>query len=129
MMMRSHSTPRATSRKAPSRIFSSYAKGYSLRRAFRAISLKGITRDSIIQVARSLQIPVEERAVDRSELYIADEAFLCGSSARLIPILSVDKRIIGSGTMGPVTKKLSDQYDTIQKGGGLASEKNWVLKI
>jgi len=91
--------------------------------------LEGITRASIMEIARDMNIPVEERAVDRSELYIADEAFLCGSSARLIPILSVDKRTVGAGVAGPITKSLSDQFDVVQKGGGVATEKGWLIKI
>ena len=78
--------------------------------------LEGITRNSIVAIARGMNIPVEERAVDRSELFIADEAFISGSSARITPILSVDKRPIGGGTAGPMTKRLSAAYDAAQHG-------------
>ena len=78
--------------------------------------LEGITRDSIITIARDLNISVVERVVDRTELYTADEAFVSGSSARLVPILSVDRRMIGSGTCGPVTSRLSEAYDIAQRG-------------
>ncbi len=78
--------------------------------------LEGITRDSIIKIARDSDLQVTERTVNRSELYISDEAFICGSSARITPILSIDKRMIGNGEMGPITAKLSDKYANIQKG-------------
>lgn len=91
--------------------------------------LEGITRDSVIQIAKEAGIPVEERSVDRSELYVADEAFLCGSSARLIPILSIDKRTLGTGTLGPITKLLSEKYDAAQHGGGSDFHKDWRLAI
>jgi branched-chain amino acid aminotransferase len=91
--------------------------------------LEGITRNSVIAIAAELNIPVEQRAIDRSELYVADEAFICGSSARITPILSIDKRAIGTGTAGPITQKLSEQYDAAQKGGSLATQKSWLLAV
>lgn len=78
--------------------------------------LEGITRDSIIKIAHDLKIEVVERAVDRSELYKADEAFISGSSARITPILSIDKRNIGNGKPGPITLKLLKKYEEIQRG-------------
>lgn len=78
--------------------------------------LEGITRDSIIKISTGLKLKVIERIVNRSELYIADEAFICGSSARITPILSIDKRIIGNGKIGAITSKLKDKYSDIQKG-------------
>lgn len=90
--------------------------------------LEGITRDSIMRIARDLGIPVEERAVDRSELYIADEAFLCGSSARVIPIVSIDRRAIGGGAPGKITMALLEKYAAAQKGA--ATEYNdWLMEI
>ena len=79
--------------------------------------LEGITRNSILAIARDLGIRTEERAVDRTELYLADEAFISGSSARITPILSVDKRPLGSGTVGPLTDRLSAAYEDAQRGG------------
>jgi branched-chain amino acid aminotransferase len=77
--------------------------------------LEGITRNSVLDIATKLGIKHQQRNIDRSELYIADEAFMCGSSARLVPILSVDKRPIGSGT-NPITTQLSEKYEAIQRG-------------
>ena len=91
--------------------------------------LEGITRNSVITIACAMNIPVEERTIDRSELYIADEAFICGSSARITPILSVDKRPIGAETPGPITKLLMEKYDEAQRGGEFAKQKEWVLPV
>ncbi|HEY4511277.1 MAG TPA: aminotransferase class IV [Candidatus Paceibacterota bacterium] len=78
--------------------------------------LEGITRDSITRIARDEGVEVIERSIARSELYIADEAFVCGSSARIIPILSIDKRMIDKGTIGSLTMKLTKKYEEIQRG-------------
>ncbi|HUC31240.1 MAG TPA: aminotransferase class IV [Candidatus Paceibacterota bacterium] len=95
--------------------------------------LEGITRASVIAIARDAGIPVEERAVDRTELYIADEAFLCGSSARLVPIISVDKRTLGgaSGIIapGPITKLLSEKYEAAQRGTDGGAYKDWRMEV
>ncbi len=87
--------------------------------------LEGITRDSIIQIAAELDIPVIERAIDRTELYIADEALFVGSSARVTPIISIDKRTIGGGQPGPITQRLTRHYDDLQHG--LLSH-DWLTK-
>jgi branched-chain amino acid aminotransferase len=91
--------------------------------------LEGITRASIIALARELGIPVEERSVDRTELYIADEAFLCGSSARLIPIVSVDKRRVGIGALGPITKILLEKHIAAQEGTDGGTHAEWRMEI
>jgi branched-chain amino acid aminotransferase len=94
--------------------------------------LEGITRSSIIQIARDLGVHVVERTVDRSELYIADEMFLCGSSARLIPVLSVDKRGVGSGASagvaGKLTAQLAEKYRAVQLGED-EKYKEWVREV
>jgi branched-chain amino acid aminotransferase len=98
--------------------------------------LEGITRASIIALARDAGIPVQERAVDRTELYVADEAFLCGSSARLVPILSVDKRPVGgdaSGSAaivpGPITKLLSEKYESARGGTDGGTYAAWRMEV
>lgn len=78
--------------------------------------LEGITRNTIMQLADHLKIQHEQRPVDRTELYIADEAFMCGSSAHITPILSIDKRQIGSGKPGQITSQLSELYKQVQAG-------------
>jgi branched-chain amino acid aminotransferase len=83
-------------------------------------------------IAHDLKISVEERQVDRTELYIADEAFICGSSARIVPILSIDKRVVGSGNTagkaGPITLKLSEKYLAAQKGTS-KEYKEWRMEV
>ncbi len=90
--------------------------------------LEGITRDSILKLADELSIGYTQRAVDRSELYIADELFLCGSSARITPILSVDRRPIGDGKIGPLTKRLVATYDEAQHNH-LPAFSNWLTRV
>ena len=76
--------------------------------------LEGITRDSILKIAKDFKIKTEERTVDRTELYTADEVFISGSSARIIPIISVDKRAVGKSALGPITEKLLTAYKLAQ---------------
>lgn len=73
--------------------------------------LEGITRDSIYRFADYFNIVKQERTIDRSELYIADEIFLCGSSMNITPVLSIDHRPIGSGRIGQLTKQLITTYE------------------
>ncbi len=91
--------------------------------------LEGITRRSVMEIAKKLGVPTEERAVDRTELYIADEAFISGTSARLIPILSVDKRPIGGGVAGPITQQLSAEYGKAQHGTDGGAYAAWRTEI
>jgi branched-chain amino acid aminotransferase len=72
--------------------------------------LVGITRAAIIDVAGRLGIPVKERRVDRSELYVADEMFLCGTGVQVAPVASVDGRVLGDGKLGDVTRQIQDTY-------------------
>ncbi|MCA9859338.1 MAG: branched-chain amino acid transaminase [Thermomicrobiales bacterium] len=74
--------------------------------------LESITRDAILVLAREvLGIPVEERVVDRTELYVADEVFLCGTAAEISPIVSVDRYPIGDGNVGLITRELDRVYE------------------
>jgi branched-chain amino acid aminotransferase len=90
--------------------------------------LEGITRSSILTIAKDLNIPIQERSIDRSELYIADEAFMCGSSARITPILSIDKRPVGGGNVGELTAKISEKYAAAQAGAA-DSYKDWLTPV
>ncbi len=72
--------------------------------------LPGITRDTILVFARERNIPVLERRITRDEFYIADEAFLTGTAAEVLPIRELDGRVIGDGMRGPVTEKLQSLY-------------------
>lgn len=72
--------------------------------------LAGITRDTVIKLAGALDIAVEECALPREALYAADEAFMCGTAAEITPIRSVDRRPVGDGKVGPVTRMLQDAF-------------------
>lgn len=79
--------------------------------------LESITRDSILRVCREvLGMPTEERAVDRTELYIADEVFFCGTGREVLPVASVDRLPVGDGKVGPVTKAIDRAYHDIVRG-------------
>lgn len=78
--------------------------------------LAGITRDSIITLARDLGYTVKEGTFTRDELYIADEVFLTGTAAEITPIREIDDRKIGEGKPGPVTKKLQTSYQDVVHG-------------
>ncbi len=72
--------------------------------------LVGITRGAVIELAQKLGIPLQERRVDRTELYVADEIFLCGTGVQVAPVTKVDGRAVGEGKMGEVTRALQDRY-------------------
>lgn len=72
--------------------------------------LGGITRDSIIQMARDMGLEVKEEQMPREMLYIADEAFLTGTAAEVSPVRSIDKITVGAGKRGEITKKLQDKF-------------------
>ncbi len=78
--------------------------------------LEGITRAGVMEIARELGIKVVERSIDRSELYIGDEIFLCGTGAQISPVIEVDHRPIGSGVVGPVTKRIQERYFSAVQG-------------
>ncbi len=78
--------------------------------------LEGITREVLIELGREeLGLEVIERPVGRSELYLADEAFLCGTGAQVSPIIEVDRRAIGDGKIGPLTAKIQELYFRVVK--------------
>lgn len=78
--------------------------------------LPGITRDTVIRLAKEEGFELQEQRFSRDELYIADEAFFTGTAAEVTPIREVDGRAIGKGERGPVTKKLQDRFFDIVKG-------------
>jgi branched-chain amino acid aminotransferase len=79
-------------------------------------ALYGYTRDSIEELARDLSIPIFERDILREELLMADEAFLTGTAAEVTPIREVDGRTIGSGSIGPITKRLQEKFFQVVRG-------------
>lgn len=79
--------------------------------------LEGITRDVLLTLCREeLGLMVTERQVGRTELYVADEAFLCGTGAQVSPVIEVDRRPVGSGKMGPITARIQQLYFQAVKG-------------
>ena len=72
--------------------------------------LPGITRDSVIQIAREMGVEVIEATIQRSALYLADELFFTGTAAEITPIRSVDRITVGSGKCGEMTKRLQDEF-------------------
>ena len=79
--------------------------------------LEGITRATVIELAREeLGLKVIERPIDRSELYIADEAFFVGTGAQVAPIAEIDRRTIGDGRIGPISRKVQQLYFDVVKG-------------
>src|ERR1700716_2206292 len=78
--------------------------------------LPGITRDSVLQLARELGIPVLETGIPREMLYIADEVFFTGTAAEVTPIRSIDRIKIGIGRRGPITEKIQGEFFGIVEG-------------
>jgi branched-chain amino acid aminotransferase len=79
-----------------------------------ADDLDGITRQSLVTLAREdLGIEFVERPIGRTELYVADELFLCGTGAEVTPVRSVDRRTVGDGLIEPVTKRLSERFEAV----------------
>lgn len=73
--------------------------------------LEGITRDVVKRLCAKLDVPYLEKTLQRHDLYIADECFLTGTAAEVVPVTKIDGRAIGSGSVGPITKKLFDAFD------------------
>ncbi|HEX9120274.1 MAG TPA: aminotransferase class IV, partial [Terriglobales bacterium] len=78
--------------------------------------LPGITRDSVIRIAKDLRITVIEESMPREMLYIAEEVFFSGTAAEITPIRSVDKITVGKGVIGPVTKAIQKEFFGIVNG-------------
>jgi len=79
-------------------------------------ALSGITRDSVLTIARHLGLPVVEQSVPREMLYIADEVFFTGTAAEVSPIRSIDRILVADGKTGEITKKIADEFFAIANG-------------
>lgn len=101
-------------------------KGY-IKTAPLTSTLEGITRESLIQLARDLGYEVVEQQFTRDELYTADEVFFCGTAAELTPVREVDNRVIGSGSAGPVAQHLQKEFFKIVKGENPKYE-SWLYR-
>ncbi len=92
-------------------------------------NLDGITRKSLITMAtEDLGMAFEERAIGRSELYFADEMFLCGTGAQVTPVRSVDRRTVGGGDIGPMTKKLGAYFQDVVHGR-VRRREDWLSPV
>jgi branched-chain amino acid aminotransferase len=90
--------------------------------------LEGVTRRALMELLGNEGIPVEVRSIDRSELYVADEAFLCGTGVQVSPIVEVDHRPVGSGEIGPIGRLVRDRYfDAVR--GRLPEYAHWLTPI
>ncbi len=91
-------------------------------------ALEGITRDTILQLAAEIGLSVIEKRITRDEVYSADEAFFTGTAAEVTPIRELDRRSIGSGTAGPITKQLQKMYfDAVT--GKSAKHADWLTMV
>ena len=93
-----------------------------------ASCLDGITRDSVLTLARDMGIEVIEKRITRDEVYCADEAFFTGTAAEVTPIRELDGRTIGTGSRGPVTEKLQSMFFDVV-GGKAEKYRHWLTKV
>ena len=90
--------------------------------------LEGVTRKALMELLANEGIPVETRSIDRSELYVADEVFLCGTGVQVSPVIEVDHRPVGSGEVGPISRLVRDRYfDAVR--GRLPEYSHWLTLI
>lgn len=93
-------------------------RGQLLTPPLAAGALYGITRNTVIELARESGLPVAEPNLTRYDLYIADECFLTGTAAEIIPVTRIDGRVIGTGKPGPITRGLIEKYHELTKRVG-----------
>ncbi len=90
--------------------------------------LEGVTRKALMELLRNEGLPVQERSIDRSELYVADEIFVCGTGVQVSPVIEVDHRTVGSGEVGPIARLVRDRYfDAVR--GRLPEYRHWLTPI
>ncbi len=90
--------------------------------------LEGVTRKAIIEILTNEGVPVDIRSIDRSELYVADELFLCGTGVQVSPVVEIDHRPVGSGDIGPIGRLVRDRYfDAVR--GRLPEYSHWLTPI
>ena len=90
--------------------------------------LEGVTRKALAELLGNEGVPTETRSIDRSELYVADEIFLCGTGVQVSPVVEVDHRPVGSGAVGPIGRLVRDRYfDAVR--GRLPEYAHWLTPI
>lgn len=90
--------------------------------------LEGVTRNTILQLAKDIGFETVERTVDRSELYTMDEIFVCGTGAQITPVRSIDKRMVSDGNAGEITKQLQKLYFDVTRGK-ISKYKDWCIAV
>ena len=92
--------------------------------------LIGITRDTVIELARrEFGRITRERQIDRTELYVADEIFMCGTGAQIAPIISVDHRPVGNGHIGPISSAIQQLYNDVVRGRSSDYRTQWCTPV
>jgi branched-chain amino acid aminotransferase len=90
--------------------------------------LEGITRDTVITLARELGMTVVEGRITRDQLWLADEVFFTGTAAEVTPVREVDNRTVGDGTVGPLTKRIQQRFFEVVRGSD-TSHPEWLTKV
>ena len=90
--------------------------------------LEGVTRKALVELMQNEGIPTAERSIDRSELYVADEIFVCGTGVQVSPVIEVDHRPVGSGSIGPIARLVRDRYFEAVRGQ-LPAYQHWLTPI
>jgi branched-chain amino acid aminotransferase len=100
----------------------------ALREPCPTSALAGITRHSVVVLAAELGLTVTAAELTRDDVYLADEAFFCGTAAELVPIIELDRRRIGSGAPGPITRRLMASFDAAARGES-ARHAGWLTPV
>ena len=103
-------------------------KGKLITPPLSASILEGVTRDTVLTLAREEGIPVAEEMLTRDQVYLADEAFFTGTAAEVTPIREIDNRKIGEGGVGSITKRLQTRYFDVVKGAD-TSHPEWLTRV
>ena len=90
--------------------------------------LEGVTRKALVELMHNEGIPTAERSIDRSELYVADEIFVCGTGVQVSPVIEVDHRPVGSGEIGPIARLVRDRYFEAVRGS-MPAYQHWLTPI
>jgi branched-chain amino acid aminotransferase len=90
--------------------------------------LEGITRDTVITLARELGMTIEECRITRDQLWLADEVFFTGTAAEVTPVREIDNRTVGDGTVGPLTKRIQQRFFEVVRGTD-TSHPEWLTRV
>ena len=90
--------------------------------------LESVTRRTLIEIAGDVGPAVTIRDIGRTELYLAEEAFYCGTGQEIVPILSIDRKAVGKGQPGPQTRRLQDHYDAVVRGR-VERYRDWMTPV